>query len=195
MVFAAGALVSIAEGVLAIVAGGETSFMIAYIVLAVSLVAETISFARAVSELRAGARREGWSLNRYIRRSTDPTVKTILFEDGAAIAGVLIAAAGIAAHQATGARVWEGIASIAIGCLLAAVAFSLGKYSKDLISGQAADPAERTAIEEAIAEQPEVDEIHALRTVHLGPDHLFGGIHLRFRDDLTTGEIEEATRG
>ena len=195
MVFAAGALVSIAEGVLAIVAGGETSFMIAYIVLAVSLVAETISFARAVSELRAGARREGWSLNRYIRRSTDPTVKTILFEDGAAIAGVLIAAAGIAAHQATGARVWEGIASIAIGCLLAAVAFSLGKYSKDLISGQAADPAERTAIEEAIAEQPEVDEIHGLRTVHLGPDHLFGGIHLRFRDDLTTGEIEEATRG
>ena len=193
MVFVVGALVSVGEGVIAIVAGGETSFAIAYAVLAVALVAETISFARAVTELRTGAHREGWSVNRYVRRSTDPTVRTVLFEDAAAIAGVLIAAAGIAGHQLTGARVWEGVSSIAIGVLLAAVALTLGKNSKDLIIGQPADPAERATIENAIAEQPEVAEILALRTVHLGPEHLFVGIHLRFRDDLTTREIEDAT--
>jgi len=191
--FVLGAIVSVAEGVVAILIGGETSFTIAYAVLAVALVAETISFVRAVSELRAGARRQGWSFNRYVHRSTDPTVRTVLFEDAAAIAGVLVAAAGIAAHQLTGARLWEGVASIAIGALLAAVAVALGSNSKDLIIGQPADPQERAAIERTITEQSEVEKLHALRTVHLGPDHLFVGIHLRFREDLTAREIEQAS--
>ena len=191
--FVLGALASVAEGVIAIFAGGETSYAIAYGVLAVALVAETFSFVRAVAELRAGARREGWSFNRYVRRSTDPTARTVLYEDGAGIAGVLVATAGIAAHQATGARMWEGVASIAIEALLAGVAFVLGRNSKDLIIGRPADPQERAAIAHTISRQPEVADVRALRTVHLGPDHLFVGIHLRFREDLTAREIEQAT--
>jgi cation diffusion facilitator family transporter len=193
MMFVLGAVVSAAEGVLAFVAGGETSFVIAYVVLAVALVAETISFVRAMHELRAGARREGWSFNRYFRRSTDPTVRTVLFEDGAGIAGVLVAAAGIAAHELTGAAMWEGVASFAIGALLAGVAFVLGRNSKELIIGRPADQEERAEIERTVEKQPEVEKVLALRTVHLGPDHLFVGIHLRFHDELTAREIEQAT--
>jgi cation diffusion facilitator family transporter len=193
LIFVVGALVSFGEGVLAILVGGETRFTLAYAVLAVALIAESVSFARAVVELRAGAERQGWSVNRYVRRSTDPTVRTVLLEDASAILGVLVAAGGVAVHQVTGARMWEGVASIAIGGLLAAVAFTLGKNAKDLIIGRPADPAERTAIERAVARQPEVEEIIGLRTVHLGPDHLFVGLRLRFHEELTVREIETAT--
>jgi divalent metal cation (Fe/Co/Zn/Cd) transporter len=117
----------------------------------------------------------------------------VLFEDAAGIIGILLAAAGIAAHQLMGARLWEGLASFAIGGLLAWVAIVLGLTSKSLIIGQPADREERAPIERTIVEQPEVEELLSLRTVHLGPDHLFVGIHLRFCEELTASEIEQAT--
>jgi cation diffusion facilitator family transporter len=192
--FVLGALASIGEGLLAIFVGGETTYAIAYVVLAIALVAETVSLVRAVLELRAGAVREGWPFNRYLRRSTDPTVRTVLFEDTAGIVGVLVAAAGIAAHQVTGARMWEGVASIAIGLLLGWLAVILGRNSKNLIIGQPADAEERATIEQTVVRQPEVERLRQLRTVHLGPDHLFVAVDLQFKSEITAAEIERAAR-
>ena len=192
MVFVVGALVSVGEGVIAIVAGGETSFAIAYAVLAVALVAETISFARAVTELRTGAHREGWSVNRYVRRSTDPTVRTVLFEDAAAIAGVLIAAAGIAGHQLT--CVESGKA-----CRRSRSEFSSplwpSPWGRTARTSSSGSPPIRPTRHDRERDRGTTRGRRDPRASHRAsrPRAPLRGIHLRFRDDLTTREIEDAT--
>lgn len=193
LMFVLGSIFSVGEGVLALFVAGKDRFLIAYAVLAVSFVAESISLARALSEIRAGARRHGWSVHGYLRASTDPTVKTVLFEDIAGVVGVIVAASGIAAHQVTGNRSWEGFASIAIGCGLAYVAYQLGRVSKDLIIGRPARSAEREAIREAVAAHSEVDAIVDLRTVHIGPTDLFVAIRVDFRDGITSEQVEDVS--
>ena len=194
LVFFTGALFSVAEGIYAFfVRGGHDRFALAYAVLAFSFVAESLSLAAVLRKTRRGARRAGWSVGGYLRASTDPTVKTVIFEDAAAVAGVVIAAAGIGAHQLTGNRAWEGLASISIGCGLGFVAIKLGRASKDLIIGEPARPAERAAIHEAVLAHPEVDAVVDLRTVHLGPHQLFVAIRLDFRDGITSEAIEDVS--
>ena len=85
-------------------------------------------------------------------------------------------------------------ASIAIGALLGGVAIVLGRNSKELIIGQPADAQERATIERTVVRQPEVERVRQLRTVHLGPDHLFVALDLDFKSDITVREIESATR-
>ena len=161
--------------------------------LAVALLAESVSFTRVLRELRRGADRAKLGLGRYLDVSTDPTTKTVLFEDVAGVVGVLVAAAGIAAHQVTGQRAYEGVASIVIGIGLAVVAFELGAVSKDLLIGQSARPEELARIRDAIADYPEVAEIVDVRTVHTGPHDLFVAIRVDFRDGVTSEVIEEVS--
>jgi cation diffusion facilitator family transporter len=97
MVFVGGAVFSIGQGVLVIVrAGGEHSFGAAYVVLGVALVAEGIALGRAVRHGRRQAQAAGKPPVAYIRASRDPTVKVVLAEDSAGVAGVVVALVGIA---------------------------------------------------------------------------------------------------
>ena len=81
-----------------------------------------------------------------MQRSPDTTVKAALFEDSAAIAGLVLATLGLLLRQLTGSPVWDGAASIAIGGLLVAVAVKLGMDSRELLIGRAADPKDQRAI-------------------------------------------------
>jgi cation diffusion facilitator family transporter len=194
LMFVLGAIFSVGEGVLAFfVELGHDRFPLLYGVLAVALVAESISLARVLRELRGSAAEAELSLREYLRASTDPTTKTVLFEDAAGVAGVLVAAAGIAAHQATGMRAWEGGASIVIGLGLAVVAFELGSISKALLIGQPARPEELARIRGAVNAYPEVGEIVDLRTVHSGPHDLVVAMRLDFRDGITSEVIEDVS--
>ena len=194
LMFVLGAIFSVGEGVLAFYVGlGRDRFVLLYAVLALSLVAESVSLTRVLRELRRSAAEAKFSLRDYLRASTDPTTKTVLFEDVAGVIGVLVAAAGIGAHQATGRRAWEGVASIVIGLGLGAVAFELGSTSKDLLIGTPARAAELARIHEAITAHPEVGEIVDLRTVHTGPHDLFVAVRLDFRDGITSEAIEDVS--
>src|SRR5580693_8511993 len=108
----------------------------------------------------------------HVRASPDTTVKAALFEDSAAMVGLGLAALGLALRQVTGSPVWDGAASIAIGCLLVVVAFRLGFDSRDYLIGRAAAPRELEVIRAEIEGVPGVDALVDLRTMHLGPDHL-----------------------
>ena len=93
----------------------------------------------------------------HLRRSNDPTVKAVASEDSAAVVGIVLAALGIGLHQATGSAVYDASASIAIGLLLAWIAYALGRDTKDLLIGEAADPELRLDIQHLVAQHPEVD--------------------------------------
>jgi cation diffusion facilitator family transporter len=192
-IFVSGAVFSLYEGVRALVTSGasEASFLISYAVLGFSLVAEGASLYRAVMQVRGEARAQGERIGSYLRQSTDPTVRTVLFEDSAAVTGVVLALIGVGLHNLTGERFWEGLASIAIGLLLVVVAYVLGRFSKGLLIGESARPEQRELLRKVIVAHPEVEDVLELLTMHLGPNALLVAVRLDLRDDLTAGQVEQ----
>jgi cation diffusion facilitator family transporter len=191
-IFVSGAVFSLFEGLRTIIGGGEeTAFPITYAVLGFSLVAEGFSLLRAISQVRGEASEARTPLRLYLRQSNDPTVRTVLYEDSAAVTGVVLALAGVGLHQLTGDRLWEAIASIAIGLLLIFVAYTLGRDTKHLLIGEGARPEQRERLLEVITRHPEVEEVLELLSMYLGPTDLLVAVRLDLRDDLTARDVEE----
>jgi len=192
VIFLAGGVFSILEGLFRIVTGGseEGGFAITYGALAFALVAETISLIRAVRQTRAGAREAGLGFVEFVRVSKEPTVKTVVSEDAAAVAGVVIAFVGTAVHQLTGQRIWDAVAAICIGALLVVVGWALARDTKGLLLGEPARPEERERLRETILRHDEVREVLELLTSYLGPQSLLVAVRLDFRDDVPAGEVE-----
>jgi cation diffusion facilitator family transporter len=190
-IFVAGAGFSIFQGVLALGRGSSGNPLIAYVVLAVSGLAEGTSLVRVLVQLRGEARRSQVEVFDHVRRSPDTTVKATLFEDSAAIVGLGLAALGLALRQVTGSPVWDGGASIAIGALLVVVAVKLGLDSRDFLIGRAADPRELELIRDEIEHAPGVDALVDLRTMHLGPDHLIVAARVAFSDEISADRAED----
>jgi divalent metal cation (Fe/Co/Zn/Cd) transporter len=126
-----------------------------------------------------------------VQRSPDTTVKAALFEDTAALIGLVLAAAGLALRQLTGSGVWDAAASMAIGALLIVVAVKLGLDSRDLLIGRAADPEEQGVIRDEIEHTPGVDALVELLTMHLGPDHLLVAARVDFSGEISGDEAED----
>lgn len=191
MVFVGGAVFSIGQGALVIVrGGGEHSFGAAYVVLGVALVAEGIALSRAVRHVRRQAHTAGKPPIAHIRASRDPTVKVVLAEDSAGVAGVVVALVGIALSRSTGNQVWDGVASIAIGLILTLVAYVIGRDAKRLLIGEAATGDDRAAIERALRDHPAVLAVPELLTMQLGPDVILVAARLEPDDGLSTPSLE-----
>ncbi|GAA4064539.1 cation diffusion facilitator family transporter [Actinomadura miaoliensis] len=189
-ILVAGAGYSIFEGVLAIVGrepGGEQVWL-AFTVLAVAAVLEGTSWLRAFTQARREAR---GTVVGHVRRTPDVTFKAALFEDTAAMIGLAFAAAGLTLREATGSPVWDGIASILIGLLLVVVAFALGRDSRHLLIGQAADPAAQREIRAEITAAPGVDGVEELFTMHFGPEEILVAAKVHFSDAISADEAED----
>jgi len=190
--FLAGAAFAVGYGIYELLHPNESgSYMVAYVVLAVAFGAEGSSWLRARRQTTAEAREADRPLLDHVRRSRDPNVKMVLFEDTAALAGIVIAAGGLALHQLTGASAWDSGASVLIGVMLMAVALFIARDSRHLLVGAAALPEERQAIEQAIAEHRGISEVHELLTLVLGPKALLVAARVDLRDDLAGGEVEQ----
>lgn len=149
---------------------------------------------------------EGWALSvafkefnkergstplfRAIRHSKDPTVFTVLFEDSAAMLGLLIAFIGVAASDIFGLHYMDGVASIGIGVILATVAIFLAIESKGLLIGEGADPDTVASIRACIEKDPRVYSVNELLTMHLSPRDILVNASIDFIDNLTAEDVE-----
>jgi cation diffusion facilitator family transporter len=194
-IFVAGAGFSLYEGLHRIFGppAEQGSYAVVYAVLAFALLADGASLVRAWRQTRDEARARRQPYKSYVRASRDPTTKTVLFEDSAAVVGVALAFVGVALYHATGNQVYDGLASVAIGVLLAVVAVTLGRDTKDLLIGEAATPEERRAITEIIESHPAVDRVLELLTMALSPDRLLVAARIDLADGLSADEIERAS--
>lgn len=196
MIFSVGAFFSIYEGsqvVIETLKNGEhvrSASWVSYITLAVAMVFETISFSVAIREMVKGARASERTLITHYRESEDLTIKTVLFEDAAALAGIIIAFAGIMLAGAANNRIYDGLASILIGFVLIAVALYLSFESRGLLIGQAASITKRTAIREAIENWPTVTAVHEILTMHIAPDSILLTANIELAPDLGARDIE-----
>jgi cation diffusion facilitator family transporter len=192
-IFVAGAAFSLYEGFRSIFGGVSESSdpLIAYVVLAVSLLAEGSSWIKSVVQLRSEARESKRTFRQHLSLSTDPTVKTVFAEDTAAVIGLLLAASGIALHQVTGQTWWDGTAAVLIGLMLAVVALVLGRENGDLLIGESARPELVVSTYDLIAAQEGVDRIVELLTMTLGPKDVLVAVRIDLRDDLPAGRVED----
>lgn len=167
----------------------------AYLVLGISFLLESASISLAVYQELKEARSENLTFFQYLRESKDPTAKTVLFEDSAALLGILIAAAGLYLtehHSGPGAgSYWDGLASILIGIVLAIVAFVLARTSRALLLGEAASAKTVRAITEAIESHPNVVKVVEILTMHLAPKQILINAHVNLLKDLVTDDIEK----
>lgn len=190
-IFVAGGGFSIFEGILSMSSTHSESPLVAYAALAVAFIAEGTSFTRAFLQVRGEARHNHEEILDHVESSPDITVKVALFEDSAAMVGLIFAAAGVALREVTGSSVWDGGASIAIGVLLLVVAVKLGMDSKELLIGRAAAPELERLIREEIESLPGVDALLELRTMHIGPDNLIVAARVDVDNDLAGGQTED----
>jgi cation diffusion facilitator family transporter len=193
--FLAGATFAIGFGFYELLnSGGETEgFGVAYAILALSFAAEGTSWLRALRQTRREAREAGRTVLGHARLSRDPNVKMVLFEDSVALVGLLLATVGIALNEITGHTFWDPIASVLIGLLLISVAFWMGRDAKHFLIGSAALPDEREALEQAIEEFDEVEEVKELLTMVLGPNALLVAARVDLRDDLDSERVEQVS--
>jgi len=190
-IFVLGAGFSIYEGIHSLLHPEPvTHALVAYVVLAVSFLFEGTSWVKAVLQLRREAGDRSVGLFRHVFTTPDPTVKTVAFEDTAALIGILLAAGGLGLHQLTGSGVWDGVASILIGVLLIVVAGALGAQSKRNLIGEAMPQQAREGLVDLLNETPGVDVVVELLTMRLGPDDVLVAARVDVDDGVSGGELE-----
>jgi len=172
--FVAGAAVSVTHGVQELIHPQPAErFVVGYVVLAVSFVLEGVSFLQSVRQAKPEAESMQRDLIEHVAATSDPTLRAVFAEDSAALIGLVIAAAGLAAHQLTGSATPDAIGSILVGVLLAVVAVVLINLNRRYLVGQEADPRVRVAALQALLDLPEVARVTYLRLEVVGPRMLF----------------------
>jgi cation diffusion facilitator family transporter len=189
--FVGGAVFSVYDGVHTLTHGEELgSPLVSYLILAVSFVLEGISLLRGVRQVRGEAAGFAVPTLRYLRNIPDTTVKAVVLEDAAALVGLVIAAAGLLGGQLTGSGVWDGVASLCIGVLLAAVAFELGRSNASMLIGRALPERMERELVGELERLPGVEQVLDLVTVLQGPREVLVAAKVDFRDAETAAAIE-----
>ena len=192
LIFAVGAGISIYEGVHHILHPAEISNpMINYIVLGLAIIFESGALYIAVKEFDKARGKLGYL--KAVKHGKDPSLFVVLFEDSAAMLGLFIALGGVTLAQLTGNAIWDGIASVAIGFILAGTALWLAIETKSLLIGEGADKETVKEINTIAGAHDEVEQVNEILTLHMGPEFILATISLEFKRGLKTGRIETIT--
>ena len=189
LIFGLGAGISFYEGIQKIRAPEVlTDVYLNYVVLAAALVFEGIAWVIAFREFRRVKGSRGWL--DAVQASKDPGVFTVLFEDTAAMLGLLVAFVGIWIGETYGIPEFDGYASIGIAVILALTAALLAYECKGLLIGESADARILTGIRALLGERETIIGINEVLTMHLGPRDVLVNLSIDFRDQLSAGTVE-----
>ena len=189
MLFALGAGASLLDGIHQIEHPEKLGrAWVSFTVLGLAAVAEGTSWIISLRTLRRS--QQGRAVYAAIRRSKDPSVFAVLFEDSAALLGILAAAIGIGLNVLTGQPFWDGIGSIVIAGLLAAAGLLLARECHGLLTGESAVPELRRDIEQTVRGWPGIARLGEFATLQIGPDAVLVTLSLDFEDRLGSAEVE-----
>ncbi|WP_405012667.1 cation diffusion facilitator family transporter [Kitasatospora sp. NBC_01539] len=192
--FVGGAVFSVNDGVHTLLDGEELgSPLLSYAVLAVAFVLESVSLARTVRQVRSESGRMGVSGGRFLRRTPDTAVKAVFLEDVAALIGLLFAFGGLLGSELSGSAVWDGVASLLIGALLACVAYVLARANGSLLIGRALPQAAEDRITATLLDQPRVRRVSDLVTLVHGPQDVLVAARVSYEASATAAEVEAAS--
>ncbi|NNF51144.1 MAG: cation transporter [Gammaproteobacteria bacterium] len=194
LIFAVGSGISIYEGIHHVLHPAEIkSPMINYVVLGLAMIFEGVAWAIAFKEFKKT--KGQWGYFEAVQRGKDPTLFVVLFEDSAAMAGLIIAFVGIWLTQVTGIPYFDGIASILIGIILGGTAAWLAYETKGLLIGEAANDRVVNGIRELVMACDEIDHVNDILTMHMGPEFILLNLAVKFKDERRANELEEVVQG
>jgi cation diffusion facilitator family transporter len=189
VLFSLGAGAATYEGVTHVLHATPTEApIVVYTVIAISAVFEGSSWLVARGEFRAEMGDRGYL--EAVRRSKDPPRFIVLFEDTAALIGLAIAALGTFLATSLERPAIDGVASIAIGALLAVTAVLLAIESKGLLLGEAADTELTQALREIAERSPAIRRVEDVLTVHLAPEQVFAALRVELAPELRASDVE-----
>lgn len=194
LLFAVGAGVSLYEGIhhLQHPVPIENPY-INYIVLGLAILFEGAALYFALTEF---SRAKGkWGYLEAVKKGKDPTTFVVLFEDSAAILGLLVAFFGVFLTQVTGNLIYDGLASIVIGLILGGTAIWLAYETKSLLIGESANVKVVADIRRIVANYPQVEHVNEVLSMHMGPQFILVNLSVDFHDRTTAGELEETISG
>ena len=190
LIFAVGSGVSIYEGIRHVMHPAQIENpMINYIVLSLALVFEGGAWFFAFKEFGKVKGKRGYI--EAVQRGKDPSMFVVLFEDSAALLGLLIALLGIWLTQVTGIAVFDGLASIMIGLILGGTAIWLAIETKGLLIGEGANREVINSIRKIANSFEEIEQVNELLTMHMGPEFILVNISIRFKRGQLTRELED----
>ncbi len=158
-----------------------------YAVLGLAFLFEGTSFTIALRELRR--QDPGVGVVGAVHRSKDPAVFVVVFEDAAALTGLVVAFLGIFLGRTLDAPALDGVASLVIGLILGTVAVLLAWESKELLLGEAVEPDVADHIRELAAADPDVTRVRRPLTMHLSPNEVLLNLDIQFREDLSSKDL------
>ncbi len=189
MLFTVGAVFSIYDGIHKILSPGHLdSPIVAYVVLALSMVLEGLSLRTGIREANA-VRQQGHGWRQFVHLTKTPELPVVLLEDTAALLGLCFAFLGVLLSQVTGHEQWDGVGSVGVGLLLAGAAFIVGYETKSLLIGESATEEMSARIVAAIEGGPEKYRLIHLRTSHIGPESLLVAAKIGVAADLTAMDL------
>jgi cation diffusion facilitator family transporter len=195
MVLLLGGVASLYQGVQRVLAPEPIqSPAISFAVLAISAVFEGSTLAVARREFKRVVRGRDVPLWTFIHLSKDPSLYASLLEDSAALVGIAIAAIGVLGSSLLHVRWADGAASIAIGCLLTAVAVVLANETRSLIAGEAVAPPVMADIKRLLSADSRIEQVVEIATLHLGPKSVLVALTLSFKSELTLAALRQAIR-
>ncbi len=191
LIFGVGGGISIYEGILHILHPNALADVTwNYAVLGLAILFETFSFTVAFREFRGEIGKQ--SLWQAIRTSKDPTTFTVLFEDTAALLGLVVALIGISLAHLLNMPFLDGAASVLIGVILCSVASFLVYESRGLLVGEAADPKTLAGIRRLAKDDPAIKKLRDPLTMHFGPETILLTVDVEFDKSLSAAEVEDA---
>lgn len=191
--FVAGGGFAVTQGVHTIIEGEvDSHFGSSFAVLGIAFVLESVSLTQGLRQARGEAR--GWQvgIGRYLRYTTNTAVKAVVFEDVAALIGLLLAAIGLGLTALTGSAVWDGSASVAIGLLLFLVGANLVRANASLLIGQAVPAVMQRHIREELLALPEIEKVEQLFTSIISMSDVVVAARVKFTDAATAEAITAA---
>lgn len=164
-------------------------FAVAWVVLGVAALADGTALAQTMRQARREAALWGLPTVRYLRVTSDPTLRALAFEDTAALLGLALAAAGLLVHQLGGPAASDAIASLLIGILLGVTAIGLARPLADLLIGRSMPPERLEIARRTLGASPGVDEIRQLYGVTLAPQEVILAAKVHPSEDLTVEQL------
>ena len=192
-IFSVGGLFAVVEGIRKIGKPHPIENPLAsYIALGIAFVLEAYVLRVAYQEFKHWREKNPGPFWHSLKNSKSPTILVVLFEDSAALLGIIVATVGITLTLLTDNSVYDGIASLVIGVILFAAAAFIGWRTRGLLIGEAATEADRERIREAVVRVPEVESLMELLTLHLGPEDVLVNLNVNFKEGLSTDDLERA---
>jgi cation diffusion facilitator family transporter len=191
--FLIGGCVSIGLAIWELIVGGETGDLrLAWVVLAIALVADGTSLVQGVRQARQEAASHNVALLRYLLRASDPILRAVIVEDGAAVLGLGLAAGGLVLSDRTGSHIPDALASLFIGILLALTAVGLALPLAGFLIGRSLPPERLQELHATLAAAPAIDEILTVQAVYTGPEEAIVAAKVHPRPGVTIDQLTGA---